>query len=135
MSTIFLVLFLWQFAIFPPCTALMLLTIGSIPISLANASALQRVDFSDNRITGARFKIPPLAIYDSTESYLRNLIALEQCCPGVSQHVTSYADIMDMLVKSDNDIQVPEKARVLTNGLGPTGDATDLFNKLCKEIM
>ncbi|KAI8556934.1 hypothetical protein RHMOL_Rhmol05G0295400 [Rhododendron molle] len=43
--------------------------------------------------------------------------------------------IMDMLMKSDNDIQVPEKARVVTNGFGSTGDATDIFNKLCKEIM
>ncbi|XP_058216055.1 UPF0481 protein At3g47200-like isoform X2 [Rhododendron vialii] len=83
----------------------------------------------------ACFEIPPLLICDETESYLRNLIALEQCCPGVSWHVSSYADIMDMLVKSDNDIQVLEKAGVLTNCLGPTGDATNLFNKLCKEIM
>ncbi|XP_058217024.1 UPF0481 protein At3g47200-like [Rhododendron vialii] len=82
----------------------------------------------------ARFKIQPLVICDETESYLRNLIAFEQFCPGVSQHVSSYADIMDMLVKSDNDIQVLEKAGVLTNRLGPTGDATDLLNKLCKEI-
>ncbi|XP_058214473.1 UPF0481 protein At3g47200-like [Rhododendron vialii] len=82
-----------------------------------------------------RFVIPPLVIYDSTESLLRNLIALEQFCPGVPHHVSSYATVMDMLVNTDKDVQVLEKAGVLTNWLGATEDATDLFNKLCKEIM
>ncbi|KAE9447683.1 hypothetical protein C3L33_20419, partial [Rhododendron williamsianum] len=83
----------------------------------------------------ARFEIPPLAIYNSMESYLRNLIALEQCCPGVTRHVSSYAGVMDMLVNTDKDIQVLEKAGVLRNHLGATQDATDLFNNLCKEII
>ncbi|KAE9447499.1 hypothetical protein C3L33_20602, partial [Rhododendron williamsianum] len=83
----------------------------------------------------ARFVIPPLVIYDQTESLLRNLIALEQCCPGVSRHVSSYATVMDMLVNTDKDVQVLEKAGVLTNWLGATKDATNLFNKLCKEVM
>ncbi|KAE9447614.1 hypothetical protein C3L33_20489, partial [Rhododendron williamsianum] len=83
----------------------------------------------------ARFIIPPLAIYDETESYLRNLIAFEQCCPSIWQHVSSYVDVMDMLVNTDKDIQVLEKAGVLWNNLGATEDATDLFNKICKEII
>ncbi|XP_058216204.1 UPF0481 protein At3g47200-like [Rhododendron vialii] len=83
----------------------------------------------------ARFKIPPLAIYDGTEALLRNLIALEQCCPGVSRHVSSYAHVMDTLVNTDKDIQALEKAGVLRNCLGATQDATDLFNNLCKEIV
>ncbi|KAE9447685.1 hypothetical protein C3L33_20417, partial [Rhododendron williamsianum] len=83
----------------------------------------------------ARFEIPPLSIHDSTESYLRNLIALEHSCPGVSRHVSSYAGVMDTLVNTDKDIQVLEKAGVLRNHLGATQDATDLFNNLCKEIV
>ncbi|XP_058217022.1 UPF0481 protein At3g47200-like [Rhododendron vialii] len=83
----------------------------------------------------ARFEIPPLVIDDHTESYLRNLIALEQCCPGVSMHVSSYAFVMDLLVDNEKDIQVFEKAGVLRNCLGgPAEDAADIFNKLCKEI-
>ncbi|XP_058217032.1 UPF0481 protein At3g47200-like [Rhododendron vialii] len=83
---------------------------------------------------GARFVIPPLTIYSTTEFFLRNLIALEQCCPGVSEHVSSYAWLMDMLVDDDKDVLVLEKAGVLRNHMGPTKDATDLFNKLGKEI-
>ncbi|XP_058217023.1 putative UPF0481 protein At3g02645 [Rhododendron vialii] len=83
----------------------------------------------------ARFEIPPLAIYDDTESYLRNLIALEQCCAGVSLHVSSYAFVMDMLVDNEKDIQVLEEAGVLRNYLGTAEDAANLFNKLGNEII
>ncbi|KAE9447603.1 hypothetical protein C3L33_20497, partial [Rhododendron williamsianum] len=86
------------------------------------------------RCRRAFFVMPPLMICDETEVYLRNLIAFEQCCPGVSQYVTSYALVMDMLVNSDRDVQVLEKAGVLFNYLGAREDVTDLFNKLCKEI-
>ncbi|KAI8556941.1 hypothetical protein RHMOL_Rhmol05G0296100 [Rhododendron molle] len=83
----------------------------------------------------ARFVIPPLAIYDNTECYLRNLIAFELCCPGVSQNVTSYAFVMDMLVNFDEDVEVLEKAKVMRSYLGASKDATHLFNKLCKETV
>lgn len=81
----------------------------------------------------ARFEIPALGIYDPTESFLRNLIAFEQCLPGVSQHFTSYAFLMDMLVNADKDVQVLEKAKVVHNYLGASEEAANLFNKLCKE--
>ncbi|KAI8556875.1 hypothetical protein RHMOL_Rhmol05G0290000 [Rhododendron molle] len=83
----------------------------------------------------ASFEIPILVMEDSTESFLRNLIAFEQCCPGVPQHFTSYAILMDMLVDSDKDVQVLEKAGVVRNCLGASEDATNLFNKLCKEVV
>ncbi|KAI8556939.1 hypothetical protein RHMOL_Rhmol05G0295900 [Rhododendron molle] len=80
----------------------------------------------------ARFVIPPLVIEDSTESYLRNLIAFEQCCPSVLQYVSSYAWLMDTLGNSDKDIQALEKGGVVTNYLGPS-EASALLSKLCKQ--
>ncbi|KAI8556945.1 hypothetical protein RHMOL_Rhmol05G0296500 [Rhododendron molle] len=85
------------------------------------------------RCRRARLVIPPLVINDDTELYLRNLIAFEQYCPGISENITSYAFVMDMLVNSDKDIQVLEKAKVMRNYLGASRDATNLFNRLCKE--
>ncbi|KAI8556914.1 hypothetical protein RHMOL_Rhmol05G0293500 [Rhododendron molle] len=101
---------------------------------------LFKVEFSDPKspfwwCQMARFKIPLLEIYDNTELFLRNLIAFEQCCPGVSKHFTSYALLMDTLVNSENDVSVLEKARVMRNHLGARADATNLFNNLCKEVV
>ncbi|XP_057512462.1 UPF0481 protein At3g47200-like [Actinidia eriantha] len=83
----------------------------------------------------ARFEIPTLSLYDSTERFLRNLIAFEQCCPGVSFFVTSYAFLMDMLVKSAKDVEVLQMAGIIQNHLGADQDASNLFNKLCKEVV
>ncbi|XP_057476434.1 UPF0481 protein At3g47200-like [Actinidia eriantha] len=83
----------------------------------------------------ARFEIPTLCIYDSTEPFLRNLIAFEQCCPRVSCYFTSYARLMDTLVDSAKDVEVLQKTGILRNYLGADQEASDLFNNLCKEVV
>ncbi|XP_057467161.1 UPF0481 protein At3g47200-like [Actinidia eriantha] len=82
----------------------------------------------------ARFAIPTLSLSNSTEPFLRNLIAFEQCCPGVSCYFTSYAFLMDMLVNSAKDVEVLQKAGIIENYLGADQDASDLFNNLYKEV-
>ncbi|XP_057467592.1 UPF0481 protein At3g47200-like [Actinidia eriantha] len=83
----------------------------------------------------AHFEIPPLSLYDSTELFLRNLIAFEQCCPRVSCYFTSYAFLMDMLVNSTKDVEVLQKDGIIQNYLGVDQEASELFNKLCKEVV
>ncbi|KAK2999634.1 hypothetical protein RJ639_022891 [Escallonia herrerae] len=83
----------------------------------------------------SRFEIPKLGIFDTTETFLRNLIAFEQCCPDIEQrHITSYAYLMDTLIDSAEDVHLLENARVIENNLGSSEDASDLFNNLCKEV-
>ncbi|KAK3014880.1 hypothetical protein RJ639_008452 [Escallonia herrerae] len=81
------------------------------------------------------FEIPKLCIYDSTESFLRNLIAFEQCSPSIRHYITSYAFLMDTLINTKEDVEVLEKAGVLENHLGASEDATRLFNTICKEVV
>ncbi|PSS32681.1 UPF0481 protein [Actinidia chinensis var. chinensis] len=83
----------------------------------------------------APFEISTLSLNDSTEVFLRNLIAFEQCCPDVSGYFTSYAFLMDKLVDSEKDIEVLQKAGIIRNNLGADKEASDLFNKLCKEVV
>ncbi|XP_052171779.1 UPF0481 protein At3g47200-like isoform X2 [Diospyros lotus] len=82
----------------------------------------------------ASFKIPTLHIDDSTELFLRNLIAFERCCSDVKSYVTSYAFVMDRLINTDKDVAVLQKAGIICNYLGCHKDASDLFNKLCSEV-
>ncbi|KAK2980226.1 hypothetical protein RJ640_018333 [Escallonia rubra] len=83
----------------------------------------------------SRFEIPKLGIFYTTESFLKNLIAFEQCGPDIEQrHITSYAHLMDILIVSSDDVHLLENARVIENNLGSSEDAADLFNNLCKEV-
>ncbi|KAK2976208.1 hypothetical protein RJ640_023415 [Escallonia rubra] len=81
------------------------------------------------------FEIPKLCLYDSTEPFLRNLIAFEQCSPSIPLHITSYTFLMDTLINTKKDVEVLEEAGVLENYLGASEDATHLFNTLCKEVV
>ncbi|XP_028105268.1 uncharacterized protein LOC114304303 isoform X2 [Camellia sinensis] len=84
----------------------------------------------------AKFKIPPLSIYDSTEPLLRNLIAFEQCCPSIERrHITSYAFLMDSLIDSAADVELLEKNNIINNCLGASEDASVLFNNICKDVV
>ncbi|CAL5335089.1 unnamed protein product [Camellia sinensis] len=85
----------------------------------------------------AHFEIPTLDLSDSTEPFLRNLIAFEQCCHGnvVKRYFTSYAVLMDMLINTPEDVKVLEKAEIIRNHLGANEDASNLFNNLCKKTV
>ncbi|KAK3006385.1 hypothetical protein RJ639_016599 [Escallonia herrerae] len=82
-----------------------------------------------------RFAITPLCIEDSTESFLRNLIAFEQCMPGIQTYFTSYAFLIYTLIDDEEDVELLEKAGVLRENLGARQNTLKLFKNLCKEVV
>lgn len=80
-------------------------------------------------------EIPQLCITDSTEPFLRNLIAFEQCSQNTPRHITSYAFLMDTIINSKEHVELLEGGEVLQNYLGTGEDASNLFNNLCKEVI
>ncbi|XP_058216057.1 UPF0481 protein At3g47200-like [Rhododendron vialii] len=96
------------------------------------------VEFINKGIFGCstlEFRIPAIYIRNNTESFLRNVIALEQCSPGVPRYFTSYAKLMDMFINSEEDVRVLINKKVIHNYLSTDKDVCDLFNKLCKEVV
>ncbi|CAI9298624.1 unnamed protein product [Lactuca saligna] len=81
------------------------------------------------------FKIPVLYIKDSTSSFLRNLIAYEQCYPLSRHYVTSFAFLMDKLIDSKDDVSLLVRSQVLHHNLGAIEDVTNLFNNICNGVV
>ncbi|XP_064958000.1 UPF0481 protein At3g47200-like [Musa acuminata AAA Group] len=79
-------------------------------------------------------EIALLQIDDSTETFLRNLIAFEQCSKNVSLHVTAYAAFMDCIINTAADVALLQQHGIILSGLGDGKQVADLFNKLCKEV-
>ncbi|XP_024965008.1 putative UPF0481 protein At3g02645 [Cynara cardunculus var. scolymus] len=75
-----------------------------------------------------------LCIDDSTELFLRNLIAYEQCTPDVPDFVTSYVCAIDMLLDTKEDLSKLVESKVLTNNLGSNEDSTKMLNKLSEQF-
>ncbi|KAJ9537065.1 hypothetical protein OSB04_029798 [Centaurea solstitialis] len=80
------------------------------------------------------FTIPVLCIKYFTVSFLRNLIAYEQCYPLSQHYVTSFASLMDRLIETDDDVSLLVKSGVLQHNLGACKDVTTLFNNICNGV-
>ncbi|MQM15269.1 hypothetical protein Taro_048213 [Colocasia esculenta] len=77
-------------------------------------------------------EIPFLPVNESTGSELRNFIALEQCCPELGNHFTSYAVLMDNIINTEMDVTLLRNHRIIEKRLGSDAQVADMFNKLCK---
>ncbi|KAK3014892.1 hypothetical protein RJ639_008464 [Escallonia herrerae] len=82
-----------------------------------------------------RFAVRPLFVDDSTEPLLRNLIAFEQCYPGIQRYVTSDAFLMYTLIDNEADVELLENAGVIQENLGARESTSKLFKDLCKEVV
>ncbi|KAI3947668.1 hypothetical protein MKX01_034333 [Papaver californicum] len=65
--------------------------------------------------------IPPIIIQDKTDLLFRNIIAYEQCQMGV--------------IYSAQDVEMIRNKGIITNTLCSDEDVSNLFNKLCRELI
>ncbi|XP_059445359.1 UPF0481 protein At3g47200-like [Corylus avellana] len=72
-------------------------------------------------------KIPRFTLDDYTELYARNLMALEQCHYQHRGYITDYFQMLDLLIKSEKDVDLLSREGIVVNGLGHN-DATFINN-------
>ncbi|KAK1293111.1 hypothetical protein QJS10_CPB17g01059 [Acorus calamus] len=86
--------------------------------------------FLDVTFYGRVMEIPPLAIYDMTESMPRNLIALERCYMNTGDHATRYALFMDCLARGPRDVSVLREEGIIMNWLSGDEEPARMFNSM-----
>jgi hypothetical protein len=91
--------------------------------------------FFDLKFEKGELKIPCLNLYASTESLLRNLVALEQCHYVFHAYVTDYVLLLDSLIDTSKDVDILVKKGILNNTLGDSNAVTTLVNKLGQQIL
>ncbi|XP_031104268.1 UPF0481 protein At3g47200-like [Ipomoea triloba] len=103
---------------------------------ISNTSSDETISLFDIKFNhGGVLEIPSFALYDSTETFLRNLIAYEQHSQDVyPMYFTDYAKFMDDLINTEKDVNLLRLKDVFINGLGDDKEVTCLFNNLCKEV-
>ncbi|XP_038708736.1 UPF0481 protein At3g47200-like [Tripterygium wilfordii] len=92
-------------------------------------------DLLDLQFNNGTFKIPPLHIYDYTDSHFRNLMAFEQCQKDSKHYITSYIMVMDKLIDTTYDVELLKRKGIIFNELGGGDDVSNMFNNICKEIV
>ncbi|CAL9754626.1 unnamed protein product [Musa acuminata subsp. burmannicoides] len=91
--------------------------------------------FLDITFRDGKMELPQLQVDDATNTLLRNLIALEQCCREASPHVTSYAGLIDCIIDTAADVALLQQSKIIINGMGNGEEVATLFNRLCKEVL
>ncbi|XP_042490411.1 putative UPF0481 protein At3g02645 [Macadamia integrifolia] len=91
--------------------------------------------FTDITFDGedGKLNIPTIYIDNSTESLLRNLIALEQSHQYSVKYVTNYAIFMNDLINSPKDVKLLKKDGIFEGQVNPI-EVADLYKNLLKEV-
>lgn len=94
----------------------------------------------DNNILNIRFtnglmEIPHISVEDTTNFFIRNMVAMEQCCDAVAPYFTHYAEFMDFLVNTKKDVEILHESGILVSGMGSDEDVAHLFNRICKGVV
>ncbi|KAJ4981437.1 hypothetical protein NE237_032274 [Protea cynaroides] len=78
--------------------------------------------------------IPCIYVRDWTVSFFRNIIAFKQLHSVELEHITNYATILDSFIDSSGDVALLCEKRIIKSFLGEHEQASQLFNKLVKEV-
>ncbi|KAJ7980387.1 hypothetical protein O6P43_003670 [Quillaja saponaria] len=87
----------------------------------------------DIKFVDGVFRIPPLKIHGFSEALFANLIAIEEHHCEM-QHITSYVFLMNTLIKSDRDVRLLRRQRILISDEDKDKDVYELFHKLCEDV-
>ncbi|KAG7995591.1 hypothetical protein I3843_01G117500 [Carya illinoinensis] len=88
------------------------------------------------KFTNGVLEIPYWRIADSTETFLRNLLAYEQYSLNeISNYVTDYVMFMDDLIDSPKDVELLRREGIIDNWLGDDEVVSTMINKLGDNII
>ena len=83
-------------------------------------------DDSTIKFTNGVLEIPRLDLYDETESFIRNVMALEEFRYPTEKYVTEYFIFLDSLINTTKDMDLLCNEKIVINHLG---------DKICSNIL
>jgi len=89
----------------------------------------------DLKFANGVLEIPCFRVYRDSESYVRNVEALEQCHYLYNAYVTDYFRVMDFLIDTAKDVDILVRKGILVNWVGDSNTAATLCNNLCQRIV
>ncbi|KAF8031254.1 hypothetical protein BT93_D0450 [Corymbia citriodora subsp. variegata] len=87
----------------------------------------------DIKFKNGVLEIPPLNLYDMTESYFRNVIAFEQRYYEDDSCLIDYLLFIDHLVNTPADAKLLIDKEIIDNWIGSEDAAADRINRYCKD--
>ncbi|KAL5798920.1 hypothetical protein ACOSQ2_003740 [Xanthoceras sorbifolium] len=102
-----------------------------LDISLVNRKCCKWLPFSEVDAV----QIPRIKISDNTETFFRNLMALEVFHYPDQTYICNYVDLMDYLIDTVKDVDLLVEKEIIVNCVGDNEAIAKMFNKLCSHIL
>ncbi|XP_016164068.1 UPF0481 protein At3g47200-like [Arachis ipaensis] len=94
------------------------------------------IDILDLKFEHGVLTIPHIIVDDSTEVWLRNIVALEQCHYPHEHYIADYVNFLEQLVNSNRDADVLIKAGIIQSDVsGSDTSVAKLFRDVDKHIV
>ncbi|XP_049387641.1 uncharacterized protein LOC125851941 [Solanum stenotomum] len=86
----------------------------------------------DIKFENGLMTIPSIAMVDSMETLMRNIIVYEQQSTDDLEYLyfSDYATFMDHLINSDKDVSLLCRKKIIVNWIGEDKEVASLFNKI-----
>ncbi|QCD94490.1 UPF0481 protein At3g47200-like [Vigna unguiculata] len=78
--------------------------------------------------------MPCIKVHSSTEIFIRNIIAFEQCHLLCSPYITEYIMILDFLINTGKDVNILVEKKIIVNLLGDDDAVATMVNNLCCNV-
>lgn len=79
-------------------------------------------------------EMPCFEVYNRTETFIRNVMALEQCHYPYKTYVTDYIFLLDFLINTSKDVDVLVQKGIIVNWLGDSNAVATMVNDLCTNL-
>ncbi|PNX86089.1 hypothetical protein L195_g042165, partial [Trifolium pratense] len=79
-------------------------------------------------------KMPFFLVHDSTERYMRNILAFEEChiSDKRSAYISQYFTLLDMLINTEKDVSILVDKKIIINWTSDANAVATIVNTLCK---
>uniref|UniRef100_J3N8V7 Uncharacterized protein n=2 Tax=Oryza brachyantha TaxID=4533 RepID=J3N8V7_ORYBR len=89
----------------------------------------------DIRFRHGVLAMPAVAVDDSTEYMLLNMMAFERLHPGAGNDVTAYVFFMDNIIDSAKDVALLSSRGIIQNAVGSDKAVAKLFNSISRDVV
>ncbi|KAK9289327.1 hypothetical protein L1049_007482 [Liquidambar formosana] len=79
-------------------------------------------------------EMPSITIDEFTSSFLLNCVAFEQCHSHCSNHITTYATLLDCLINTSKDVEYFCDRNIIENYFGTDAEVARFINGLGKDV-
>ncbi|XP_060190521.1 uncharacterized protein LOC132619715 [Lycium barbarum] len=128
------VLGLWQCYHIPSATELYDAGVSFLKIGSEEENDVDKTTLFDFKFENELMEFPCFTIEDSTDTFMRNLIAYEQHSSNIYPYFSNYAHIMTQLIRSHKDVNLLRQTGIILNDLGDDKEVANIFKKLSNGV-